>query len=109
VNDRLTADYTADTDDVFAGSTGRPQWKKTVLAERLKPAAARGGIGPVGWHTFRRTSSTLLPSLGTAPVVQKKRLRRADIRTTLDIYTQAISDEKREATSKVAHTFLQGE
>lgn len=71
--------YTADTDYVFAGDAGKPRWKDSILADYLKPAATRAGIGNVGWHTFRRTYSTLLHSFGTAPVVQKELLRHADI------------------------------
>ncbi len=97
------ATYTADTDYVFAGDTGKPRWKDSILADYLKPAAARAKIGIVGWHTFRRTYSTLLHAFGTAPVVQKELLRHADIRTTLDLYTRAVSEDKRTASSKVAH------
>ncbi len=73
------ATYTADTDYVFAGDAGKPRWKDSILGDYLKPAATRAGIGNVGWHTFRRTYSTLLHSFGTAPVVQKELLRHADI------------------------------
>jgi integrase len=86
---------------VFAGDTGKPHWKDSILADYLKPAASRAKIGNVGWHTFRRTYSTLLHAFGTAPVVQKELLRHADIRT-LDLYTRAASEEKRAASSKVA-------
>ncbi len=65
------------------------------------PAAVKAGIGNIGWHTFRHSYSTLLHALGTRPAVQKELLRHADIQTTLNIYTQAISAEKREAASKV--------
>ena len=74
----------------------------SLLADHLKPAAARAGIGNLGWRTFRHTNSTLLHALGTKPAVQKERLRHADIATTMNVYTQAISAEKREAASKVA-------
>jgi integrase len=87
---------------VFAGDTGKPRWKDSILADYLKPAATRAKIGNVGWHTFRRTYSTLLHAFGTAPVVQKELLRHADIRTTLDLYTRAVSEDKRTASSKVA-------
>ena len=80
---------------------GRP--RRRCPAPWTSDGAVLGrGIGPVGWHTFRRTYSTLLHALGTAPVVQKELLRHADIRTALDIYTRAVSGEKRKAASKVA-------
>jgi integrase len=94
--------YTSDEDFIFAGASGKPPWPDSLLADHVKPAAARAGVGNLGWHTFRHTNSTLLHALGTKPAVQKELLRHADIATTMNVYTQAISAEKREAASKVA-------
>jgi integrase len=93
----------ADSGFVFAGRTGNPPWPDTILADYLKPAAVKVGIGNIGWHTFRHTYSTLLHAFGTRPAVQKELLRHADIQTTMNIYTQAIPAEKREAASKVVN------
>lgn len=60
----------------------------------------RAGIGKIGWHTFRHTYSTLLRSVGTDIKVQQELLRHANIQTTMNIYTQAVSDQKRIANSK---------
>ncbi|HTS71103.1 MAG TPA: hypothetical protein VMO17_19160 [Terriglobia bacterium] len=92
---------------VFAGESGKPRWKGCILADYIKPAAARADIGSVGWHTFRHTYSTLLHSLGTTPAVQKGLLRHANIQTTLNVYTEAISDEKRAAAGKVVSLLYQ--
>lgn len=97
---RARSVYVADTDFVFAGDAGNPRWPETMLAKRVKPAALRAGIGNVGWDTFRHTYSTLRHSLGTTPAVQKELLRHANIQTTLNVYTQAVSEEKRLAASK---------
>jgi integrase len=101
---KATSRYTADSDYVFAGATGKPPWPDGILIDHLKPASTKAGIGTVGWHTFRHTYSTLLHALGTTPAVQKELLRHADIQTTLNICTQAISAEKREAASKLVDT-----
>ena len=93
--------FKADSDFVFAGASGRPPWPDGILTDHLKPAAVKAGIGNIGWHTFRHSYSTLLHALGTKPAVQKELLRHADIQTTLNIYTQAVSAEKRRAASKV--------
>ncbi len=103
---KARASYLGNSDYVFAADSGKPRWAGILLTDHIKPAADEVGVGPVGWHTFRRTYSTLLHALGTAPVVQKELLRHADIRTTLDIYTRAVSGEKRKAASKVAQTLL---
>ena len=72
-----------------------------MLPDHIKPAAKKAGIGNIGWHTFRHTYSTLLYTFGTKPAVQKELLRHADIETTLNIYTQAMTPDKREAASRV--------
>jgi integrase len=100
---RATAKHSADPDFVFAGETGKPRWKDCILADYLKPAAERAKIGAIGWHTFRHTYSTLLHAFGAAPVVQKELLRHANIQTTMNVYTQAVSTEKREAAAKVVN------
>jgi integrase len=88
---------------VFAGEAGNPRWKDSILADYIRPAAERAKIGKIGWHTFRHTYSTLHHAFGAAPVVQKELLRHANFQTTLNIYTQAVSTEKREAAQNLAN------
>ena len=54
----------------------------------------------VGWHTFRHTYSSLLRQLGVDVKVQQELLRHADVRTTLNVYTQAVREYMREANSQ---------
>ena len=99
--------YTQPTDYVFAGDSGKPRWQETILADHIKPAATAAKIqGKVGWHTLRHSYSTLLRSLGADVKVQQELLRHADIATTMNIYTQAVSEQKREAASNVARVLL---
>jgi integrase len=100
---RAQSSHQADSDFVFAGKTGNPRWKDSILSDYLKPAAARATIGAIGWHTFRHTYSTLLHAFGAAPAVQKELLRHSNIQTTMNVYTQAVSAEKREAAAKVVN------
>ena len=100
---KASSAYTAESDYVFAGDSGNPRWPESMLTDHIKPAATKAGVGNIGWHTFRHTYSTLLHSLGTKPAVQKELLRHANIQTTLNVYTRAISEEKRKAASEVAH------
>ncbi len=65
------------------------------------------GEDGLGWHNFRHTFSSMLRSLGTDIKVQQELLRHADIRTTLNIYTQAPSLEKRAAASRVRSAMLE--
>jgi len=106
---RARSAYTEPTDFVFAGDSGKPRWQEMILADHIKPAALSAGIqGKVGWHTLRHTYSTLLRAHGTDAKVQQELLRHADISTTLNIYTQAVSAQKREAATKVAKELLGG-
>ena len=43
----------------------------------------------------------MLRSIGTDVKVQQELLRHADIQTTMNVYTQAISEDKRVANGKV--------
>jgi integrase len=100
--------YCKAEDWVFANEAGKPRWQETILTRQLKPAGLRAGIGKIGWHTFRHTYSTMLRSAGTDIKVQQELLRHANIQTTMNIYTQAVSDQKRAANSKVVEMVLSG-
>ncbi len=82
----------AKSDDwVFANpETGKPYWPGRIQENWLVPAAQKAGISRIGWHTFRHSHSTLLHALGVDLKVQQELLRHADIRTTMNIYTQAV-------------------
>jgi len=80
---------------------GRAEFRRTGLFLPQK----RQGIGRIGWHTFRHSHSTLLHALGVDLKVQQELLRHADIRTTMNIYTQAVPT-LREANSTVVRLVL---
>ena len=103
---REQCSYATPGDWVFANDAGKPRWQETILARQLKPAALRAGIGKIGWHTFRHTYSTMLRSIGADVKVQQELLRHADIQTTMNVYTQAVSEAKRDANSKVVRMVL---
>jgi integrase len=98
--------YPMEFDWVFANDHGKPRWQESILEGHLKPAAGAADIGKIGWHTFRHTYSTMLRSPGVDVKVQQELLRHADIQTTMNVYTQAVSDAKREANSKVVRLVL---
>ena len=60
----------------------------------------------VGWHTFRHSAGTNLRSLGVDVKTAQELLRHANVRTTLDLYTQAVSSQKREANHKLVELLL---
>lgn len=99
--------YKASTDFVFAGDSGRPRWRGVLFSDHIQPAAERAGIGKIGWHTFRHSFSTLIHDMGTDLAVQKELLRHADVKTTMNIYTQAMAPAKRKAIRKITKKLLE--
>jgi integrase len=97
--------YRQPKDWVFASrhSLGeKPYWGQAILQKYLRPAARELGIEThFGWHTFRHTYSTLLRSVGTEFKVMQELLRHSTIRSTLDVYTQAITPAKQNAQAAV--------
>lgn len=97
--------YTKPDDWVFASRRRRgrkPIWGQAILQRHIRPVAQRVGIHKqFGWHTFRHTYSTLLRSVGTEFKVMQELLRHSSLRSTLNIYTQAISPAKHEAQAAV--------
>jgi integrase len=88
-------------DWVFANNGGRPRGQQNILQRHLRPAALRAGIGRIGWHTFRHSYSTMLRGAGADIKVQQELLRHSTIQSTLNTYTQAISEQKRAANTTV--------
>jgi integrase len=103
-----TAPDAKDSDWLFPSpyGTGRPRWPWTIQRTHLLPAGIRAGLGRIGWHTFRHSYSTLLRALRVDLKVQQELLRHADIRTTMNIYTQAMPDAMRRANSRVVEMVL---
>jgi site-specific recombinase XerD len=72
------------------------------LRKYIRPAAQRVGIQKrFGWHTFRHSYSTLLRSVGTEFKVMQELLRHSSLRSTLDIYAQAVMPAKHDAQAAV--------
>jgi integrase len=84
-----------------------PYWPDSALQAFVKPAVVRASITKrVGWHTFRHSYSTLLRANGTDVKVQSELLRHSNIGTTLNLYTQAVSEQKRAAHGQVVGQLL---
>jgi len=98
-------------DWVFASArrAGRqPCWPDSLLQKRVRPAAHEAGItSTIGWHTFRRSFSSWLKSSGADMKVVQELMRHANLRTTMDLYTQAPMGAKREAQKKIAEQIAQ--
>jgi site-specific recombinase XerD len=95
---RKQSTYTNPDDWIFASRRHRgrhPFWGQAILRKYVRPAAEKVGIQKcIGWHTFRHSYSTLLRSVGTEFKVMQELLRHSTLRSTLDVYTQAITPAK---------------
>jgi len=100
---------TAD-DWVFSNpDTGRPWWPHRIQQCYIRKAGIKVvGVDGIGWHTFRHTYSSMLRHLGVDVKVQQELLRHADIRTTMNIYTQAMREDLRAANSRVVRMVIGG-
>ena len=102
--------YREPEDWVFANEHYRgrhPYWGQAILRSIVRPVAERIGIKKwFGWHTFRHTYSTLLRSVGTEFKVMQELMRHSSLRSTIDIYTQAVTPAKRAAQAAVLSLIL---
>jgi integrase len=97
-------------DWVFASpaSAGKkPYWPDMALNRHVRPAATKLGITKrIGWHSFRHTYASLLKSSGADMKVVQDSLRHANARITMEMYAQALSQDKRTAQTKVVQMML---
>ena len=107
---RQESAYTAPGDWVWASPQmhgKQPLWLSTIMRYYIQPAAQRSGIKKkIGWHTFRHTFSTLMKSLGVDAKVVQELLRHASFKTTMDGYTQALDEPKRQAQTQLADLIM---
>jgi integrase len=97
-------DYVFATDAARAGEKRgkQPVWLSKVMSYRIQPVAKRLGIAKrIGWHTFRRTYTTLLHANGEDVKVVQELLRHGSARITMDVYAQAMTPAKRRAQGRV--------
>jgi len=102
--------YREPDDWVFASDSSRagkkrgkqPLWLSTIMRYHIQPVIKRLGIEKqVGWHTFRRTYTTLLQANREDVKVVQELLRHSSVKVTMDIYAQAQMPAKRAAQQKV--------
>jgi integrase len=95
--------FASDNDWVFASPTmlGQQPWSYDHVWRLFLRAAKQTGIGRIGTHSMRHTYRSWLDAVGTTIAVQQKLMRHADIRTTMNIYGDVVTDEMAQAHRKV--------
>jgi integrase len=103
--------YRRDQDFLFPSirKNGTQPLSPDMLLKRIiRPALVQAGVTGkvIGWHSLRHSLATNLRSLGVDVKVAQELLRHVNSRTTLDLYTHAVSSQKREANDRVLDLLL---
>jgi integrase len=110
---RRISPYPMPHDWVFASPTMKgkqPYWPDNLMKRYIRPVAKAAGIHKrIGWHTFRHTFGTLLKANGEDIKTVQELLRHANSKITLEVYTQAMTSNKRAAQSKVVRMMVPNE
>ena len=85
---------------------GRLPWSNDQVWRVYQKAATAGGICRLGTHSRRHTYQSLLDSVGTSLAVQQKLMRHTDIRTTMNVYGDVMTNQESEALARIAHLTL---
>jgi integrase len=95
---------------VFASpaQVGRMPWSADSLNDAYAKAGKACGVINVSTHTMRHTYRSWLDSVGTTIAVQQKLMRHADIRTTMNVYGDVVTNEMAVASGKVTRLALNG-
>jgi site-specific recombinase XerD len=108
---RAKSPYSTDVDFLFPSvrfKGSKPLSPDSILEKSIRPALARIGVigKQIGWHSFRHSLATNLRSLGVDIKRSQELMRHSSCRATLDIYTRAVSEQKREASLRVVELML---
>ncbi len=107
---KQTTQFSEQEDWIFASPAqlGRLPWSADSVNDAYKKAASAAGIAHVSTHSMRHTYRSWLDAVGTPIAVQQKLMRHADIRTTMNVYGDVVTDEMAEACGKVAGLAFNG-
>lgn len=104
--------YKADEDFLFPSllkNGEQPVQPEMILRLHVRPALERLKVEKrIGWHSFRHGLATLLRQQGVDIKTAQELLRHANSRITLDIYQQAVSEEKRVAQNRAFVSLIGG-
>lgn len=100
---KQASEFSANGDWLFASPVqlGRLPWSYPYILRVFHKAAGDAGIGKVPTHTLRHSYRSWLDAVGTPIAVQQKLMRHSDIRTTMNLYGDVVTDEMAQAHSKV--------
>jgi integrase len=100
--------FSSNEDWIFASPAqlGRLPLSYPNVWLKFQQAALKAGIGKLGTHSMRHSYRSWLDAVGTPIAVQQKLMRHSDIRTTLNVYGDIVTDEMAQAHTKVVRLAL---
>jgi integrase len=106
---KQSSQFSGAEDWVFASpfKLGRLPYSYTGTRQELERASKAAGIGHISSHSFRHAYRSWLDAVKTPITVQQKMMRHTDIRTTMNIYGDVVTDEMSTAGLRVAELAFQ--
>jgi integrase len=106
---KQSSKFSGAEDWIFASpfKLGRLPYSYTGTRQELEWASQAAGIGHISSHAFRHTYRPWLDAVKTPIPVQQKMMRHTDIRTTMNIYGDVVTDKMSTACLKVAEPAFQ--
>jgi integrase len=106
---KQSSEFSGAEDWVFASpfKLGRLPYSYTGTRQELERASKAAGIGHVSSHAFRHTYRSWLDAVKTPIAVQQKMMRHTDVRTTMNVYGDVVTDEMSTAGLRVAELAFQ--
>jgi len=105
---RQRTQFSGPDDWMFASPSqiGRLPFSYPGVWRALRKAAAKAGIVSISSHSFRHTHRSWLDAVGTPVGVQQRLMRHTDIRTTMNVYGSAATEDMRQAHGKIVRLAL---
>jgi len=106
---KQSSQFSGAEDWIFASpfKLGRLPYSYTGTRQELERASKAAGIGHISSHAFRHTYRSWLDAVKTPIAVQQKMMRHTDIRTTMNVYGDVVTDEMSTAGLRVAELAFQ--
>lgn len=107
--------YAKPTDWVFPSTKlkgTQPRVANMLVSDYLRPAAVRAGViaadwdGRFGFHNFRHSLASYLVRSKTDPKTVQALLRHSDVKTTLQLYSHSVSEDRMLAQGSVLQAIL---
>jgi len=107
--------YGRPTDWVFPSSKlkgKQPRVANMLVSDYLRPAAVKAGVIPANWagrfgfHNFRHSLASYLVRSKTDPKTVQALLRHSDVKTTLQLYSHSVSEDRMLAQGSVLQAIL---